>query len=180
MLLTFLIDPPFLLFLGYLFALAIPFASTRPLVKTRAFLAGLVVFVIFDLAVVLSCWWFPDWMWMYFVEASRHPFPLRGLALLIALIVYYVLYCLGFLWGARAKAQVGGTAWWGAAMLAAASGLIILPVWDRYYQVGTMAEFLAGQGVPLPQSPLASVYNIALPCMAILGAIGFWSARKER
>ncbi|MBI4365705.1 MAG: hypothetical protein HY543_02685 [Deltaproteobacteria bacterium] len=104
MLLTFLIDPPFLLLLGYVFALAIPLASRRPLARTRAFRAGLITFILFTLAVVIAYWWYPDWMVMYFVTLSDRSAALQGAVLLAGLALYYLLYCAGFLWGARARA----------------------------------------------------------------------------
>lgn len=180
MLLTFLIDPPFVLLLGYLFALSIPLTSRRPLARTDAFRAGLLTFTLFCLAAAVAFWWYPDWMWMYFATVSTTSKAVQGLHLLLGLIVYYVLYCLGFLWGARARARVGVTAWWGVAMLGVASVLIILPFFARYYHVGTTAEFLAGGGIPLPQSPLALIYNVTMPAMAVVGLLGFLRARKER
>ncbi|MBI2346881.1 MAG: hypothetical protein HYV03_08435, partial [Deltaproteobacteria bacterium] len=172
MILTFIIDPPFLLLLGYVFALAIPLASTRTLTRTRAFLAGLCTLIVFCIAVVLSFWWYPDWMAMYFATLSDDSVGARGLVLLLALIFYYLLYCSGFLWGTRVRAQTGRRAWWGVALLGAASALIVVPFFDRYYAVGTTADFLTGSGLPLPHSPLALVYNLALPLMLLVGAIG--------
>lgn len=180
MLLTFIIDPPFLLFLGFLFALAIPLTSRRPLVRTRAYHAGLATLIVFCLAVTISFLWYPDWMWMYYATVSSAPFAARGLHLLLGLLAYFLLYCVGFLLGARAKVRGKCAIWTGLILFGAASVLIILPFFDRYYHVGTTAEFLAGTAVPLPESPLALVYNITIPVVTIAGLIGFLVARKER
>lgn len=180
MLLTFIVDPPFLLFLGFLFAMAIPMTSRRPLRRTTAFFAGLVTFVIFIVGVVISFWKYPDWMWMYFANVSGAPLSVQGLHLLLGIFVYYLLYCLGFLWGARTKARNNGAAWILLVLLGLASALIIVPFFPRYYSVGTTADYISGNGIPLPKSPLALVYNIAMPLMAVVGGVGFWVARRER
>lgn len=180
MLLTFLIDPPVLLLLGYLFALAIPFSSRRPIRKTRAFCVGLLVLTIFNIGVAISYWRYPDWMWMYYLSPSQASVGVRAAQLAFGLAAYYLLYMVGFVWGARLHARRGRAAWIGVALLGAASVLIILPVFSRYYHVGTTIDFIEDTAIPLPQSSLALIYNIAVPVMVVVGVIGFWCARREK
>lgn len=180
MILTFLIDPPLLLFLGVLFACALPMTSSAPIGRSRAMIAGLIVLTIFNLAVAISYVQYPDWMWMYFVQASNWSSIGIGLSLLVGLLAYYLIFALGFYWGISRRAFSGKIPWALLGILLVLSGAAIVPVFDRYFHVGSYADFIAGTALELPTSPLAPVFNTAFPLM-ILAAIPLilW-ARKEK
>lgn len=180
MLLTFLIDPPFLLFLGYLFAFGIHLSSRVPIGRSRALVGGLITLTIFNVAVGISYLWFPDWMWMYLFQTSGFPMWAHWVTLIVALVAYYLLFLFGFYWGVRNRARQGPRAWRPALVLLVLSGAIIIPVFRQYYYVGTYAEYVAGEATILPHSALAPIYNIALPVMVVLGGLLFFWARRER
>ncbi len=178
MLLTFLIDPPFVLLLGFLFAFALPTTSTAPIKYSRALKAGLITVTLFNLAVAISYLWFPDWMWMYHFAASQWSASLFYASLALGLCAYYLFFAMGFFWGLQRRDSP--RAWRIGAGLLLLSGLVIVPVFDQYFHVGTITDYAAGTAMPLPQSPLALVYNITLPLMLLLGALLFAWARKEK
>lgn len=181
MLLTFLIDPPFLLLLGYLFAFALPLHATVPIIRSRALKAGLITVTIFNLAVALSYLRYPDWIWMYQFDTARWSHGLQTTALVGGVAAYYLLFVLGFFWGLRTRTRMRTHLHWlyGIGLLCA-SGLIIWPVFDQYFHVGTFAEYAAGAAIPLPQSPLALLYNLTLPLMVLTGALLFRWARHDQ
>lgn len=179
MLLTFLIDPPFLLFLGYLFAFALPLHATVPIFRSRALKGGLITVTIFNLAVAISYLRYPDWMWMYQFDTARWSNGLQTTALVGGVAAYYLLFVLGFFWGLRIRIRTNHRWLYGIGLLLT-SGLVILPVFDQYFHVGTFAEYTAGTAIPLPLSPLAPVYNITLPLMVLTGALLFrWACREK-
>ena len=179
MLLTFLIDPPFLLFLGYLFAFALPLHAATPIIRSRALKAGLITLTIFNMAVVISYLRYPDWMWMYLFSASQWSAGARLATLAGGVLIYYILFLYGFAWGLRRRVANKPHAWWPALLLLVMSGLVIVPVFEQYFHVGTQAEYLAGHAVALPASSLAPIYNVTIPCMLIIGTALFVWARKE-
>ncbi|MBI2343864.1 MAG: hypothetical protein HYV02_06005 [Deltaproteobacteria bacterium] len=179
MLLTLFVDPPFLLFLGYLFACALPLASARPIQHTRAFRWGLATVTIFNIAAMVAYLWYPDWMWMYIVHASEWSATVHFPIMCIAVASYYLLFLWGFDWGLRRRLR--NAAYWPIAVsLLLASGVILLPVLNRYLSVGSRQEFQTGMAITLYQSPLAMLYNIAIALMLLIGGCGFWLARREK
>lgn len=178
MLLTFIIDPPFLLFLGYLFACALPpFPDMRTVFKSRAFWAGMIVVTVFNVAVGLSYWWFPDWMWMYILRPSEWSPPARVIMLASGLLAYYLFFRLGFAGGAKVRGE-GRKPWGYVIMCGVLSLVVIAPVFNQYYHVGTYREYVLNIAPTLPQSPLGLVYNITLPIMLVVGTLLYrWAGR---
>jgi len=171
MLATFIIDPPFLIFLGFLFAWGL---------SPRGFWAGIVTLTLFNVGVALSYVWYPDWMWMYYRSDVALPVANRIGVLVFFLALYYAIYGFGFWlahrWHVISKRRhlIGTFVW------LTASGLVILPFFSRYFAVGTEADFLGGTTIPLPQSPLGTVYNILMPVVILAGlALFLWSRKRS-
>ncbi len=179
MLLTFIIDPPLLLFIGALFALSLPLSSDTIVWKSRAMRAGLITLTIFNVAVVISYYKYPDWMWMYIITASGFSAAIHFITVIVALLIYYFLFILGFWWCLRLRVQ-NKRIWPLLVLLLVASGLVIVPVADQYLHVGTTAQYLAGTAVPLPQSSLSALFNWAMGLMALVGVPLFWWAKHSR
>lgn len=180
MLATLFVDPPMLLFLGHLFAFGIPLTSTVPIGKSRALVAGLVTLTIFNAAVVISYLWFPDWMWMYTVQASAWGPLAHRITLVLTMVAYYALFGIGFYWGVVNRARDPRKALRMLGMLLAFSVVVIIPVFKPYFHVGTWAQYYNHHAVPIPDSTLAPVYNFAVPLMLIVGGLLFRWARNER
>ncbi len=114
-------------------------------------------------------------MFMYFVRASEIPHWI--------VVLFFVGYLLAYNLGFFMKFEVGKICTKTAAALTvlflALSGVIILPVKDRYLNVGTFDQFLAHQTIPLNQSPVGKL-GIWAGIMALL-AIGLflWSRRQQ-
>ncbi|MBI1909639.1 MAG: hypothetical protein HYS22_05670 [Deltaproteobacteria bacterium] len=174
---TFIIDWPFLIFLGLLYGFALKNPEGRPLFRTRAFVAGTLVLFLFIVVVFWSYRIAPDWMWMYFVEAMNVPGWIVGLIL----FGYYLTFLLGFLLKFE-LAKLGKGFPGGALVLSvAASGMIILPVKDRYLNVTTTYGWRAGiLGKPLPESDVASAMNMAVAGLIVIGLLLFLWARREK
>ncbi len=176
MLLTFIIDPPFVFCLGYFFAAMLPYTLQPPIYTSRAFAAMLFTATIFNVAVAISYVQFPDWMWMYFFDTRFLSMWEHGLTLAISLIIYYALGIGGFFWGIHHRVHI----WRTIAALLGMSGLCGAIFFDRYFHVGTTAEFFAGTAPTLPQSPLAALYNITVPLMLAVGSGLLWWARSQK
>ncbi|MDO8520149.1 MAG: hypothetical protein Q7T11_08320 [Deltaproteobacteria bacterium] len=138
---------------------------------------GLVFSSLFNAIVLYSYFKFPDWMWMYFIDAPR----LGALDLIyIFLFLYYVPYLAGFYWG-REFLQSGKTKVWLLILfLVAAEGWIVWKLFDRYSVIGTRQQFLDGTAISLfsPQNPISPVMNGGLALMAVYFLVVWWRHRK--
>ena len=144
---------------------------------TRAYWSGKVIMTLFVALVYYSYLLSPDWMWMYFVRASDVP----GWITFYLLILYYFAYDAGFfLKFELGKIKRSYPVLMMLLMLASAVA-VVMPLKERYLNVGTLDQFLAGQGtVPLAQSAVGKVPG-TLSAILIPLAIGLllWSRRQK-
>lgn len=178
MILTLLIDPPFVLFLGVLFACALSLTSRVRIRHSRALWGGLALLTIFNIAVAFSYWHYPDWMWMYLFASAQWSSWIQIGALVCIIAAYYLLFLLGFYWGIRSRVRFG-RAWPIGLIFLALCGLVILVTFDQYYHVGSLAEYRAGTALPLATSSLTPIFNTMFLCIATLGPLLIWWARRE-
>lgn len=105
----------------------------------------------------------PDWMWMYWLDASRLPIW----TVLYVFLLYPAMFTFGFLLAHEAKKlRPGG----GGALLTGLLALLlcfIAATWGRIWNVGTISEWDAGACTPLIGAGFA-----ALPLTWVL-SIGF-------
>ncbi len=174
--LTFVIDTPTLMMFGLGMALMLrghelgsPFGK-RVTACALAFnlIGGIVIPSLFYLKA-------PDWMWMYFVDDSQLPGWLGWYVLLNYWFPFLAAYFLGaYLWRHGRNAVIG------AFVVAAISQVVIIAMtFDRYFHVGTTAQYLAGEAVPLPKSHLSLALNLGAVAWAVLGVSTFLYLRKE-
>ncbi|MBI9077346.1 MAG: hypothetical protein JEZ02_18200 [Desulfatibacillum sp.] len=105
----------------------------------------------------------PDWMWMYWLDASRLPLWVT----IYVFLMYPAMFTFGFLLADQAKKlRPGG----GAALLTGLLAMLlclIIATWGRIWNVGTISEWDAGACTPLIGSGFAT-----LPLTWVL-SIGF-------
>ena len=167
---TFIIDPPFLFTLGSLIA----FVGRRRLVSTKPnpFGPGAGLAVGYALLFWASVSWFgmnaADWMLSYMIPAETLPMGIVqavfGLALVVAAISGHTVTAVLLQRGqglAAASILCSGVLLW--------CGLWAITL-DRYMVVGTYAEFIAGQAIPLQESSIIGAMNAA---GAVQGLVGF-------
>ncbi len=112
---------------------------------------------------------------MYFARSSDIP---RGIVGLIFL-GYFLAYNFGFFLKFDLEKMGRKPPLVVAAVCLALSGLIILPVRDRYLNVGTLEQYFAGQAMPLNDSPVGKL-GMLMPVMAALGiGLFLWSRRQN-
>ncbi|MFN7976321.1 MAG: hypothetical protein U0166_28970 [Acidobacteriota bacterium] len=127
----------------------------------------------------------PDWMWMYFLD----PPPLSaGDLAFMGIVLYYLPYGAAFAATRHLeRARRGG----GYAVLAGSVVLnlyIVARLWDRYFHVGTRAEYLAGKAPRLvePHALTATLnaggaaLGIAAIVLVVLAVRDARSARMAR
>lgn len=118
---------------------------------------------------------YPDWMWMYYVDASKVPLPV---VLLLFAVLYYIPLCFG-LWVPRKlptlKAKVVVFA-----IAIALQGLEFVLLWNRYARVGTYEEFHRGAGESLFQSKMSTLLNVAGAIVVVSIAALWITARTMR
>lgn len=143
---------------------------------TRAYLSGKIVVTSFVVLVYYSYLLAPDWMFMYFAKASELPAWMP----FYILILYYFAYDAGFfLKFALGKIHRSFPAVMLLLMLAA-SVVVVLPIKDRYLNVGTLEQFRAGQTIPLAQSPVGRVPGTLSALLLPLGVgLLVWSRRQK-
>lgn len=144
--------------------------------RTRAYLSGKVIVTLFVALVYYSYLLAPDWMWMYFVKASDLP----GWLVFYVLILYYFAYDAGFfLKFETGKIHKLFPALMIVLMVAAAVGVVV-PLSDRYLNVGTIEQFYDGNTVPLSESPVGKIPG-TLSAVLVPLAIGLliWSRRQK-
>lgn len=165
-----------MIFVGILFGHAVKGVPPGTLYQTRAFWSGLVIVFFFSSLAYYSYRIFPDWMFMYFVRSSDIPW---GIVALIFL-GYFLAYNFGFFLKFDLEKTGRRVPWVVGAIFLLLSGLIILPVRDRYLNVGTLEQYLAGQAIPLSDSPVGKL-GMLMPVMAALGlGLFLWSRRQNR
>ncbi len=138
--------------------------------------------LIFWLSVSWFVWNQPDWMLSYFVPAETLPMgavhALFALCVVVAALAGHTLTAV--------LLQRGRTL--GAFSVLGAGVVILGSLWglslDRYMAVGTFVEFMNGQTVPLQQSNMVGVMNLAgvvqgLSAAALLGWV-YTSGKRLR
>ena len=160
---TFIIDWPILAFLGIVFG---SFAPRDRWWLSTSFRAGLVTALAFTIVAFVSYAVAPDWMWMYFLDASKVSWMLPGLAL-----GYVSMFVLGYA-AAVGLRPLGRRMQVGAALGALAAEVGTLAVtWSRYHLVGTRAEWRRGAAHELftahPSGPVTTI-GLLGPAFAIV------------
>jgi uncharacterized protein (DUF362 family) len=164
---------------GFLFLVGLVFGvftsrqcrKSGTLFRNRYFLAALLFQSVFCMPLAVYCYAiFPDWCWMYWLEASEVP----PAWVFLAFGCYYLFMAAGFGIGAKSadtKGQQAGLRLLGYSL---AVLLLLLAVFSRRLVfVGTLAEFQAGTARPLfshqPLFPLLLAgFALALLVMALL------------
>lgn len=163
---TFLIDLPVMILFGALFSIFEFPHLKRSIFSSRFFWHGVIFTSIFNLAVVYAILYYPDWMWMYFLEDSTNS---TSELIYIFLFLYYLPYTLGFYLGYDFKNV--SKALWGLLIfsLIATEAWLIIKLFDRYSVVGTREEYLSGTAISLfsPQNPLGPVLNGSVVAMIV-------------
>jgi len=172
---TFIIDWPFLIFLGFLFGYAVKGIPSVSLYQTRAFWSGIAVVLFFSSLAYYTYLKEPDWMFMYFVRSSDVPHWI-----VYSLFAGYLLaYNLGFFMKVELAKICKKTTVAVMVLFLALSGLIILPVKERYLNVGMLDAFLSGQTVPLGDSVVGKAGMFMPVMLALAVGLFIWSRRQR-
>lgn len=173
---TFIIDEPFLVFLGLLASWFIPRAWGGSVFKTRAFLAGAWIVLGFMAGAAYGYVVAPDWMFMYLVPAAKVPFWI----VVYIFIFYFLLYIAGFLLGHELRKIHGGLFACALLLFLAASVAVVLPLRKEYLTIATYEEFFRGGGIPLSESPIGK--NTTLPAVGVVvtGIALLWWAKRQK
>jgi len=165
-----------LITIGLIFGYGVRGRPDKSLLLTRGFLSGLAVVFLFVLLVTYSYLLAPDWMFMYFVEGEEIPYWM----VLFILSLYFPAYTAGFF--LKMEGERIGRLLPPLLILCglAASVLVVIPLSDRYLQVGSYADFQAGLTTPLQESPVGRIPGM-LSLLLIPAAIGLiiWSRREK-
>ncbi len=143
---------------------------------TRAYLSGKIIMTLFVALVYYSYLIAPDWMWMYFVRASDVPLWI----VIYVLVLYYFAYDAGFF----LKFEMGKIN-----KILPPLFMVVCLVWEvgvtmalkeRYTLVGSLEQFLHGQGTPLAQSAVGKVPGTLTLVLLPLGVgLLLWSRRQR-
>ena len=176
MILTFIIDEPFLIFLGLLAAFFIPAGWRGSVFKTRAFFAGTWIALCFMGLAFYGYLIAPDWMFMYFLPASRVPIWIIA----YIFIIYFLLFIGGFLLGHELRKIHPGLLW-GALVLALLSSVaVVLPLRREYLTIASYDEFHRGGGTPLADSPMGKGTTLPAIGMVVTGIALLWWAKRQK
>lgn len=164
---------------GFLFLVGLVFGvftsrqcrKSGTLFRNRYFLAALLFQSVFCMPLAVYCYAiFPDWCWMYWLEASKIP----RVWVFLAFGCYYLFMTAGFGIGAKiafVKGEQTGLRLLGYSFTLV---LLLLTIFSRrLFLVGSLAEFQAGTARPLfSHQPLFSLllagFCLAPPVMALL------------
>lgn len=118
----------------------------EPLLSSPYYLWGMAYNVVVGMGLAITAYVMnPDWMWMYWLDASR----LSAGFTVYVFFMYPAMYTFGFLITDQAeKLRIGGSLLL-LAVLAAFLVLFILLAFGRIWNVGTTAQWDAGVCVPL-------------------------------
>lgn len=173
---TFIIDEPFLIFLGLLASAFLPKSWPGSVFQTRAFLAGNWLALGFMALAAYGYFIAPDWMFMYLLPAARVPVWI----VFYIFIFYYLLFVAGFLLGSELRKINRGLLWGALALALFASVAVVVPLRKEYLTVATYDEFHGGGGVPLAESPMGKNSTLPGVVLAVTGLIALLWARKQR
>lgn len=162
--------------IGVIFGFGAKGSPAGSVFKTRAFVSGLIIVILFSALVYDSYLLAPDWMYNYFTRASDVP----SWMVPYIFVLYLAAYAAGFVFKFEIE-KVGRPALILAiVLLAAASVLIPISLGTRYTMVGSMDQFLSGQAVPLPKSPVGKVPgNLTLALLPLGIGLLIWSRRQK-
>ena len=148
-----------------------PTKTTGPeMLSSVWFRRSLILATIFNVSALASYFYCPDWMWMYFPEDAHT--SAFGLIYVFALLYYLPLVASYILtqW-MEVKKPNSSYAW--IAGMGALNVYIVAALFDRYFHVGTRAEYLSGVAKTLadPTNAVALPMNVG---GAALGAYGVY------
>jgi hypothetical protein len=134
---------------GLLFALAGGAGASPRRFQTKAFRWGLAYLHLGVIAISVVLYAMqPDWMWMYWVDASTLPVAVH----ILAFVIYEVCFLAGFTLGAELERH---RAWSVVAATALAISATEFTTRTRLFHLGTFDEFHAGRAAPaVDTSPL--------------------------
>lgn len=165
-----------LLLIGVIFGFGVKGSPAGSVFKTRAFVSGFVIVGLFSGLVYYSYLLAPDWMYNYFVKASEVP----GWMVPYIFVLYFAAYAAGFVFKFEIEKFCRVTLFLFMAILITACILVPLSLGTRYTMVGSMDQFLAGQALPLPKSPVGKVPGNLTLVLLPLGVGLLWWSRKQR
>lgn len=173
---TFIIDEPFLVFLGIVAGFFVPANWQGSLFRTRAFLAGSFLSLGFMALALVGYLKAPDWMFMYFIPASKVPLWI----VVYLFIFYYLLFLAGFFLHRELKKLNSILPWVAGLLFLAGSVAVVLPLLKEYQTVASFDDFHRGMGVSLPESAVGKATTIPAIILAITGLIFCLWARKQK
>ena len=146
--------------------------------SSHYFWHGLVFSTLFNAIVLYSTLKFPDWMWMYFVEAPQ--LGMFDLAY-IFFFLYYLPYGTGFYLGRDLLKRYKSAVWLLILFLMAVEAWVVWKLFDRYEVIGTRQQFLDGTAISLfsPQNPIGPVMNGGVALMIIYYLTLWWKSRRN-
>lgn len=147
--------------------------------RVRAwFVRGLVALTVFLATALLAYARCADWMWMYFLEPPALSATDIGF---MALLLYYLPYLAA--WGLAREAEQRWPRRGGYAVLGISAILnvyIVARLWDRYFHVGSRAEYLAGRAPTLAEpNVLTGVLNAGGAALAVTVVVLVVTAVRE-
>jgi hypothetical protein len=162
--------------IGMLYA---PFAreTAVPLYRTRIFYASLRLALIFLALVATGYALAPDWMWMYFIPAHA-----AGATTLVLVFValYLMPYAAGLHLGCRVFNGRRRAYFAGVAVCAGLQAVLVISLWRRYSQVGTVEEFMAGTAQPLSSAqPLNAILTAGAVVLAAVAWLQWRTFRRD-
>ncbi len=165
-----------LLLIGIIFGFGVKGSPKASVLRTRGFASGFLVVGLFSALVYYSYLLAPDWMFNYFTKAEDVPHWMIP----YIFILYFVAYAAGFVLKFELEKIGKPLLILAILILTAASALIPISLGTRYTKVGSMDQFLAGDALPLPKSPVGKVPgNLTLALLPLGIFLLVWS-RKQR
>jgi uncharacterized protein (DUF362 family) len=129
--------------------------------KNKYFLYALVYQVVFMMPLaIISYVFYPDWCWMYYVEAKA--VPIWGT--ILAYSLYYILYIAGYGIGYLAENKSRGSAMNILFLSIIFFGIFSIITYDRLFYVGTIGQYNSGT--------IPSIRELPLWYLTIMGGIG--------
>lgn len=182
MLLTFMVDPPLLVAMGALFAMAVPMsfiAAGGRCLRGRALSAGLLTVTLFNVMVGVAYVRYPDWMWIYLFDTSTFSFRQHLLSGVIVLMAYHLLALAGYCWVIERRQRHQSLRSVCVTLIAVtiATGLA---GGRQFWSIGDYFSFHHGDAVPLPQSAFFADYVSGVIALAIAGTLAWRWARREK
>lgn len=175
---TFLIDLPIVILFGMLFSFFERAERYRNLFSSPYLWHGLFFMTIFNVAVLYGALFYPDWMWMYFLEKSPQSW---SVLVYLLLFFYYLPYLLGFFFGYELRNKSHFLWWCFVLGLLCAEGWLVVKLFDRYRMIGTREEFLNGTALPFlhPDNTMGLVVNLCAVVLILYYVLIFYKYKRE-